>query len=246
MEDKNPHLRFAALLAPKSGFSQRQLIDYLQLEPCAILRQLMTQRLGKVSNDPSDDSLKEISGLLTSVSEMVYFIEAKVGNGPLPSILREQMTIVQRLVAGLAGDWPEERAYEIGPERNSIACELVAALARGSVSHRSDGLLRAFGSDLEEGAKLELESISLQQIRQALREVSPLDDGGLGTFDKLQKLDTVDQLYLFFRQLQFMRERGLLSKRKTIDPDPGKPEILNSARLPNKNPGRNRQGIRPT
>jgi hypothetical protein len=57
-----------------------------------------------------------------------------------------------------------------------------------------------------------LEEISNQQIRQSLRDLSPFDEGGLGTFDSLESIDRVDEAYLFFRRLQFLKERGVFVK----------------------------------
>jgi hypothetical protein len=209
LRSRNPHLRFAALLAPKSRFSQDQLLDCLRREPCAILRQLLAQRLGEWSNEYSDGPSIEIADLFASVPEMVYYVEVVAKLRPSP-FWESRVTTAQRLVLGVIGGLAAEKRSE----RDSIALELVAALsARQPLSKRSEALLRAFHSDLAEASKPELESINLQQIREASRELSPFDEGGLGTFDKLQKRDTVDQLYLFFRHFQLLKERGMVSKR---------------------------------
>ena len=46
-------------------------------------------------------------------------------------------------------------------------------------------------------------------MRRAIRLLSPFTDGGLGTFDHLRAADEIEHLYLFFEQLQYLRDGGV-------------------------------------
>jgi len=52
--------------------------------------------------------------------------------------------------------------------------------------------------------------ISEQAVRETLRDLSPFEEPGLGTLDELECLDRIDQYFLFFRQLSYYQERGLI------------------------------------
>ena len=73
--------------------------------------------------------------------------------------------------------------------------------------------MQAFKTDLDVPKFSEGEMLDLEDIRQSVRELSPFDEGGLCTFDELQSIDALDQYYLFFRHMLFLKDRGLLSKR---------------------------------
>lgn len=45
-------------------------------------------------------------------------------------------------------------------------------------------------------------------LRRAAALLSPFDKGGLGTFDELTLIPDIDDVYLYFEQLIFYRERG--------------------------------------
>jgi hypothetical protein len=53
-----------------------------------------------------------------------------------------------------------------------------------------------------------LENVSDLALRDAVRALSPLDKGGLGTFDRLQNIDQIDALYLFLQQVRFYKNWG--------------------------------------
>jgi hypothetical protein len=217
LESKNPYFRFAALIARTKSLNAKLLAQILLQEPCAIIRRLAAQELGKVPVNASDTTREDISELLTSVPETIYYIEVAASKQALPSDSDKRMTTAQRLVSTLSS---KVRSAETGTEkrgRDSLASELVFALAQEPDSSRAKALFEAFQTDFEVLARSELESVSLQQIRESLRELSPFDEGGVGTFDELLNVDKFEQLYLFFRQIQFLKERGLLSNRNALD-----------------------------
>jgi hypothetical protein len=150
----------------------------------------------------------------------------------------ERLPVVRRAAAEAmaAGDFPAgkelgkcferpEFAYVIdrqGKVDHSAAppnMRLVAAIGEarrgGSYKHAFDLLLNKFlVSQALAEAFLKDEPVGIdvfgrQECRNALNLLSPFEEEGIGTLDHLKTIDTVDDLYLFFKREQFFAERGI-------------------------------------
>ena len=68
----------------------------------------------------------------------------------------------------------------------------------------------AFDEGLDRTDLRKLPFVSERQMREAVQELSPLAEGGLGTYDFLDSVALVDQMFLFCSQYLFYTERDVL------------------------------------
>ncbi len=54
--------------------------------------------------------------------------------------------------------------------------------------------------------------VSERDLREAVHRLSPLEEGGLGTYDFLKSIATIDEMFLFCSQLLFYTDRDVLRK----------------------------------
>jgi hypothetical protein len=68
-----------------------------------------------------------------------------------------------------------------------------------------------------------LRGLRERELRDAAREWSPFEEGGLGTYDYLQKIKTIDQVFLFLTQVLRYFEPDLMDEPPSPRPGPGAP-----------------------
>jgi hypothetical protein len=113
-----------------------------------------------------------------------------------------------------------QQAEPVPPE--DLICALVTGSARGrprfslEVAAEVGGsggwvIRRAFDIGLDR-VNLGEFRVSERELREAVREWSPFEEGGLGTHDSLFNIKLVDQVFLFVSQLQLYFERDLLDE----------------------------------
>lgn len=199
----NPHLRYAGAYAAED----RPLsLHALEAERATLVRRAIARRLGHLGPLP----IPNLS--FKTTPELAYLIEAAALDGSvdpadLPSLPRSLMTL-----AMIASRARGKFADYLDDLRMSGSSALKLAISRLDVRSKADeSLKRAYESGLS--SDLSYPDISQREIEYAVRELSPFEEGGLGTFDDLESIAEIDQFYLFFRQLAFEKERGLVAPR---------------------------------
>jgi hypothetical protein len=198
LQDPNPQYRYVGVIAAERDWHNTPFIEMLKSERSTIVRRAIAQRLRAKDLDPQ--TLVELSS--DFVPELAYMIEAAARNQedpPLPNVLPKPLNVLAAYYGTVS--WSSYR---------SLAVELAASESvRGSIGYgQLSGLFR---SGLDRGDLSSLPDIPETEVRSSLRELSPFDEGGLGTFDELKAINQIDQFYLFFRQLLFFIERDLLT-----------------------------------
>jgi hypothetical protein len=54
----------------------------------------------------------------------------------------------------------------------------------------------------------EITAVPESAIWEALRDLSPFEERGIGMLNELESIELVDRGFLYFRQFQFLQERG--------------------------------------
>jgi hypothetical protein len=199
MASPNPHLRYAA--AMRGGSSWRfgdEMVRALEVERCAVVRQGLAAALShKVSNRGIDE--KTIEGLLETIPEMAYFVEG--GKCPA-SILDpfENLAVLALLSTETNGVKEPARV-----SRTTVAAELAYELRNRGGSRR---LAEAFWSGVTTINVSFVADLSEVDVRRAIAILSPFEDRGLCRFYNLRDIGTLDEMYVFFRQVQFVQRRG--------------------------------------
>jgi hypothetical protein len=91
------------------------------------------------------------------------------------------------------------------PDHPSFAETLAIAVGR-----QQGDLYQAFDLGLDRANLAKLPFVSERQLREAVRQFSPFEEGGLGTYDFLRSIPQIDQLFLFCSQYLFYTERDVL------------------------------------
>lgn len=192
LRSSNPHYRFVGALAADPQRHHELLMHVLKVERSAIVRRKIAQQVGRGTDD-----LERFEDLLSGfITELAYIIDA----GQSPRSIPYDWPNSLRTLANMHG------AY-YGLSSNSLA----AILAAGDHEYYDkQGLVRIFHVGLDRSDPKDLSEVTEARIRQALNDLSPYDEGGLGTFDELSVINKVDEYYLFFRQLLFFVEREVL------------------------------------
>jgi hypothetical protein len=70
-----------------------------------------------------------------------------------------------------------------------------------------------YAYNLPDWGTLSMAFVTERSLLEALHELSPFEEGGLGTYDYLNSIKTVDRMFLFVSQLLLYFERDLLQYR---------------------------------
>ena len=197
LRSDNAHERYAAALL--GDLEPSSFREALVTERSRVIRGLLAQRLSQ-DTDPSSALASLEAALRADIREAVYIAE---GLHPSDDSIwpdRKSLTLV----------WAVRRT----DVPLSAATRVLAALADDGVSSFPvDDVDRA----LRAGPALEHREVLAQLpaalVRRAARELSPLEDGGLGTFDDLRCINRIDDTYLVCLQVLYLAERGLLLAR---------------------------------
>lgn len=210
LEHTNPHLRYLGVLsiAPAylSGLDdsiKRFLENALQAERSSFVRRALAR---KIARSPifSGYLLEKMEDPKDAVAETAYIIEANPELLQPGSALRRHWKSLQTV----------DHAYRSHKAEFAVI-ELLPSQVSGEVAQE---LAIAYNAGLDRHAPAALAEINEAVIRRIIKELSPFDEGGLGTYDELQCLNLVDRLYLFFRQFLFYLERDLISQPTSTSP----------------------------
>jgi hypothetical protein len=193
LSHNNPQIRYVATVTARGDETQR-LIDALPGERCALVRRALAQRLGREEGAPG----ALVLALESATPEAAYIFET--------------------LTLGRAADI--EHLHELVPQQlrtlDALATlQNLTPAARALVSQgksRSwdvEQLDRALRSGLTMRYRETLRSLSMDQVRDCVKNISPFESGGLGTVDHLRCLAEVDRAFLGLLQILFLSELGL-------------------------------------
>lgn len=214
LHNSNPHLRFAGALAADPQEHRILLVEALLAERSSIVRRVIARQLANLG-EKLEFVFDEVS--FETTPELAYLVESAAARKSLePGHLRRMPVLLQTLavIAARPLDYGRYLVEEM-PKSRSLAFELAyAELEDFSRDLSGSGLGQAFQTGLS-GDLSYLEKITEPQIQNAMRELSPFEEGGLGTFDSLENISKIDQYYIFFRQLAFYKENGLLAALPT-------------------------------
>ncbi len=192
----NPHFRYVGAL---SAAQNHDLKSELHSERSSFVRRAIAKIMARDSGLIKEGADRQwLGGLAESVPETAYLVEA----------------ISRSDASSLRQPWLPSALYTL------------TFIAEGGTEHIFQGVLRshkkgsavisdlarAYEVGLDRYAPSSLTEITDFHLREVIKELSPFDEGGLGMFDELQSIRLIDQLYLFFRQLQFCIERDLISQ----------------------------------
>lgn len=186
LRHSHPYFRYAAAIGDLRDVPPAALMRAFLREPSAIIRRALARSLGRL---PATTLLGAESEPLLGVPEYIYAFEAMLLRRDEPLELPDRPPRHLRTLAMLRrgpGFHPESRTQE---------------LVFGQLPRMLDGGVEGLPPEI-------LQRLTASRIRDALRELSPFDEGGLGTFDHLESLKRIDRLYLFLRELLFLTERG--------------------------------------
>lgn len=204
----NPHYRYAGAVNAEPETFAKWLVDALLAERSAVVRRALAQQMMK---HPDPHYLtRTIERLTSAPADTAYLVEAAASRGPLEQALLRNLPAPLTTLAVLAGADP---SVGFQGKRDSLAVQLVSEhrLSRHDAGSPENVLAEAYRSGLDRYTHAALAAFPEYQVRAAIAEISPFDEGGLGTYDSLRSIDAIDQLFLFFHQLLFYRDRDVLA-----------------------------------
>ena len=193
LKHHNPQVRYAAAATSSGEMAPRFLAKCLSRERSAMVRRRLAQRADRWEN------------FNLPIPEMPYIIEACASakwNGSTykmsdstPRRFRLIVLLATRGEAAVPGhDLPLRLGWAMYSNHGFRDRALAEAFERG--------LSTAFGRDLD---------LSEDEVRDAVRALSPLEEGGLGTYDELKDIQRIDKIYVFCRQLLFLSAWNFVS-----------------------------------
>jgi WD40 repeat protein len=187
----NPHLRYAGAAAAAEDVSTKELVAAINAEPSRIIRRALALALGRRPNDLAE-VLRDVR---KRTLELGYTIEVVVREKPFPPALLAQLPGGLRALSVIAAKETPAPGAEVAQPSEAVV-----------VPYRT-WLSQAFNADLF-SPPIAAGRISEQVLREALRDLSPFDEPGIGTLDHLECIDRVNQCFLFFNQIRFYQEHG--------------------------------------
>jgi hypothetical protein len=185
----NPHIRYAGAL--HAGVVPiHAVIAAINAEPARILRSVMAHALANAKD--LDAIFGEVSARRTP--ELGYTIEGAAGRGPLPPEQVERFPGPLRALAFIV-EW---KKFKSSPFGNFPYARLIRDALSTSAPNGPPGpplTWDPLGYRLPE-----------QVIREAMRDLSPFEEPGIGTLTALECLDLVDECYLYVNQIRYYQE----------------------------------------
>jgi hypothetical protein len=183
----DPYRRYAFTLGRADPADVPAVVRAIKVERAALLRRALADQLGRLPGRVVAEPLAELAE--HRLAELPYLLQY----GHRPPLGDARLPPEHRLLLALTDPKAES------PELDE-AGRLVVGTARGI-----GPLGRAYHFGLGPDA---LGALSDRDIRRAIRYLSPLTGAGLGTFDQLRMADDIEQLYLFFEQVRYLRDGG--------------------------------------
>jgi hypothetical protein len=204
-DHSNPQIRYARVLAIE-GFSIKtaeKLVELLKFESLRLIRWRAAEKLGSMmgsmlhDNDPERE-LRDLFVQCLSLLDAPYIVESMARTSETPPIkLMRRMSLKPKIIAALSN-------IEL-LEYRELPTYLAFSWKRGD--HTDDPMLQAFEGGFNDANWKQLyQNVRPLTIQSVLDELSPLTNPGLGTYDRLNCIGDISQLYIFFRQWQYLLE----------------------------------------
>ena len=192
---EDPHFRYAGVITAGQDRPARYdaaLARLFTTEPTVIVRRAAARALGTADNDLVWDVVRD--GIAAGIPESVYLVETAPAD------------VMARLAAEPLPETPATllaRVRHAAPDSTRLLT-VVADAANSKLEGPVLDLLRLWYRNERE---ITFHQLPERFLRRAAALLSPLDKGGLGTFDELAAIPDIDDVYLFFQQLIFYREQ---------------------------------------
>jgi hypothetical protein len=220
----NPQLRYVGALAANGSTGLSFMVAVLRSERSSIVRQQLARQIGKLI-DTSDLSPMEWPH---EMKECGYMLEAFIERTPAQTSVPPGSAAVAPDSTGVLDRFRrslQTLAVIVGSppvtQGASLAMDLAAMLAGRSPvpSPTMPPALPKYPPDVVWPLCQAYQSsfvnfvpppgLTEHAVRDAMGELSPLDEAGLGALDDLHHLSEVEQFYVFFRQVLFRMEQGM-------------------------------------
>jgi hypothetical protein len=203
----NCQFRYAGVIASSPDKDLKALIHGFDIERISIVRRAIAQ---KIAAGPFMEHFKPLD-IASLPAEAAYLVEAAAERGLITSDW--QTALPNHLVTLAALSKKPDTEFKL--KATSESTLTVALLTNYGSAEDIRPIQILFNESFERGLTPALSRISPDSVRKAIRELSPFEDKGLGTFDELHCLAKIDQYYLFFRGLLFFIERGLIPREES-------------------------------
>jgi hypothetical protein len=215
LKSRNPNIRYAAVGRSKAGLDD--LGAALSAERTAIVRRRLIQRIVKAHGKEGLTVALRILGSDPAVTTALdYMKPTDVTFDPRFRTLAvlygwKQAENTRERQAENARDWLEQfiKSLNSTDRKNGSSNDRSQKPQRDARQRGIGDLVNAYLSDKDEDLLPALSSNPGREFRLAAANLSPFDDGKLGTYHWLCKIDQIDEMYLFFRKCQFYVERGV-------------------------------------
>jgi len=205
LKAKNPHHRYALALYCADPLTNvprgTDLVDALRVEPVAIVRRALAVAIGRRTPLPG---LAVVTELGHQIPEVVYLVASA---GKRLDLLGENRPSVGGTLELAHRVTLIEEQQDLGIRRSAVGALMVRLLGEGTPAKELAG---AYETGQEPPDLSFLNDLPESRLRTAIKDASPEESGGLGTFDHLKTIGRIDDLYLLLRQAQFYKERSML------------------------------------
>ncbi len=195
LRHENPQFRAAAAVL-LGGDDPDLLVDAMVGERCGLVRRMLAQSIAQERGGPVllGDAIDFL--LRVEVPEVRYVLDELLSRGLRTPELDD--VLWSRVLAGLYDDDLDDFA--------PAARALTPILRRDRVERLGPVLSAPLGF----GSRDALLELPIDAVRAAVRELSPFEPPGIGTFDELRVIDKVDAAVIVLSQVLFLSELGLL------------------------------------
>ncbi|GII52400.1 hypothetical protein Pth03_07890 [Planotetraspora thailandica] len=201
LRGKDPVARYVAAVNADPDGRHDELVFALFREPLVIVRQALADRLA-LSETPFHETVKIVrEGMREGIREVASLAARRQRRAEVESMdgrLFRELPGAIRVILAVAN--PELRDLWGGSPVRQPAETILAALGFHGTGHP---LARAFREGPGPTTVMEM---PLNELRSAAHLLSPFNQDGLGTYDRLPVIREIDELYLFFEELIFRRE----------------------------------------
>jgi len=159
-------------------------------------------------SNESEAQVVSVEELDDSIPEIAYFVEAIQWK---PDIFARNNRLRALAWISLERDLDEGDKLSTLGRQPSLTIELSLALHESRFQVFSNVwfrrmLLDAFRAGLDQDTSALISEVSDLDIRQALNELSPFDERGLGALSDLKNIERIDECYLFFSAADVLQE----------------------------------------
>lgn len=194
LRQPNPQIRYVASVVARDRDDYERLMRALLAERSPVVCRAFARELGRSEEAGSEAvSLTVANG----VPEAVYVLEAALDRDmdAVPSLPKRSPPALQAL-------WAMGHDQHLGA--------VTRVFAHALPWDTTTGLDEAIRAGMRFEDRHILMRVPAELIRNRAAALSPLEPGGLGTFDELEAIAEVDNAYLTISQLLFFWELGLL------------------------------------